>query len=41
VVIIPLANGELLLLTVHADPDDLSATWDAALPILASVDLPA
>jgi hypothetical protein len=40
VVVIPLAGGELLLVTVHADPDDLSATWDAALPILASVDLP-
>jgi hypothetical protein len=40
-VIIPLADGELLLVTVHADPDDLTATWEAALPILASVDLPA
>ena len=41
VIIIPMADGELLLVTVHADPDDLSATWEAALPILASVDLPA
>jgi len=40
VVIIPMADGELLLVTVHANPDDLSATWEAALPILASVDLP-
>jgi hypothetical protein len=41
VVIIPLVDGELLLVTVHADGDDLAATWQAALPILASVDLPA
>lgn len=41
VVIIPMPDGELLLVTVHADPDDLPATWAAALPILASVDLPA
>lgn len=41
VVIIPLADGELLLVTAHADPGDMPATWDAALPILASVDLPA
>jgi hypothetical protein len=41
VVIIPMADGELLLVTVHADPDDLAATWEGALPILLSVDLPA
>ncbi len=39
-VVVPLANGELLLVTVHADPGDMPATWDAALPILGSVDLP-
>jgi hypothetical protein len=26
-VIVPLAGGELLLVTVHADADDLEATW--------------
>lgn len=41
VVIIPMADGELLLVAVHADPDDLSSAWAAALPILASVVLPA
>ena len=41
VVIIPMADGELLLVTVHADPDDLAATWEGALPILLSVDLSA
>lgn len=39
--IIPMADGELLLLTVHANADDLQAAWAAALSILASVDLPA
>jgi hypothetical protein len=37
-VIVPMADGELLLVTVHADADDLDSTWDTALPILASVD---
>jgi hypothetical protein len=38
VVIVPLADGEPLVVTVHADADDLEATWQVAVPILESID---
>jgi hypothetical protein len=37
--IVPLDDGELLLVTVHAAAADLETTWARAVPILATIDL--